>query len=135
MIQKEIDRIKGNPAVLESYRSGMNSLFQAGIVDALRVLGRPKRYANGQSHIVMASEGAWSAGWNDCLEALLYFEQLYLTDGTAVPNVRMDFGSLTRAVANGELNQEEADAIRRGDTPKYKQSDYTSNITIPTKPS
>ncbi len=133
MIAKEIDRIKGNPSVKDAYRTGMNALFQAGIVDALRVLGRPKRHRNGESEVVMASEGAWSAGWNDCLETLLYFEQLYFNDDNPAetPNVRMDFGALSKIVESGELTREEADAIRNNTSPKYNAAEYSRNITIP----
>lgn len=130
---KEIERLKGNPSLVEAYRIGMNSLFTAGITDALRALGRPIRRKEGADAIQMASEASWSAGWNDCLENLLYFQELHLGGTLETPNVKMDFGSLQKALQSGDLTQEEADAIRSGKPITYKPESVTSNITIPVR--
>src|SRR6185369_10641653 len=109
---KELERIKGNPNVVNAYRTGMNALFQAGIIDVLRVLGRPRILT--KTPELMALEGARSSGWNDCIDALLYFEENYLESvETGITPVKMDFGSIDTALKSGDLTEEEADAIRR----------------------
>ena len=131
MIIKEIDRIKGNPNVVEAYRNAMNLLHSAGIIDALRVLGNPVMAETADK---MAINGAHAAGWSGCLMALQYFEEVYLQDASDVTRVRMDFGSVDKALSSGDLTTEEADAIRRGYTIKYPTKHFTSNIDIPKRP-
>ena len=128
---KEVERIRGNNNAIEAYRTGMNQLFQAGIIDAIRVLGRPRRIG---SHDVMGTEGAWSSGWNDCLDTLLYFQEKYLEATQETPSVRMDFGAIDKAVQAGDLTEGEADAIRDGNPIKYDPKSYTRNIEIPKRP-
>lgn len=134
MTVKEIERIRGSVNAIEAYRTGMNALFQAGVIDALRVLGRPKRVNNGSDIHEMASEGSWSAGWNDCLDTLLYFQEVYLDATTEIPNVKMEFGALDRAVKDGDLTKEESDALRNNRSVVYKPGDYTKNIDNPKRP-
>lgn len=131
---KELDRIKGNPNVIEAYRTGLNALFNSGVIDFLRAIGRPTRHKNGENHIVMASEAAWSSGWNDCLDNLLYLEDRYLTEQVPVESLRMDFGSLDRSEAKGDLTKDEIDAIKRGTTPKYDPKQYSNNLSTRTTP-
>lgn len=133
MTLREVDRIAGNPNAIEAYRAGINSLFQAGVIDALRALGRPLRRKEGADHIQMASEASWSVGWNDCLDTLLYFAERHLNTEEEKPNVRMDFGSIDKAVLSGDLTKEEADAIRRGKSINYDPKTYTRNIPEPGK--
>lgn len=130
---KEIERIRGSVNALGAYRTGMHALFEAGIIDAMRVLGRPKiRSDSDATH--MAAQGAWSAGWNDCLETFLYFEQLYLNTDTETSNVKMTFGSIDKAQDAGDLTEEEANAIRNGKPITYKPDTFTNNINNPKRP-
>lgn len=133
MIQKELDRLIGNQNAIAALRTGVSALFSAGILDAIRMLGRPRRIKEGENQTVMASEAAWSSGWNDCLDTLLYFEEMYLAPDKTVPDVRMDFGALDRAVAEGNITKEEADAIRSNSTVKYDLKSLSNNIPKPAK--
>lgn len=130
---KELDRIKGNPNAVSAYRTGMSALFQGGIIDVLRVLGRPRPHKGGVE--AMALEGARSSGWNDCLEALLYFEELYLesVEAGGIP-VKMEFGSIESALKSGDLTEGEADAIRGDKAYRYDPKFYTGNIENPVRP-
>lgn len=130
MIVKEIERIRGNVNAVNAYRTGLKALFDSGIIDALRMLGRPAIRSD-SDHTHMAAQGAMSAGWNNCLDTLLYFEEKYLSEIQETPNVQMDFGALESALKNGDISEEEAYAIRNRKSISYRTNDYTGNIENP----
>lgn len=128
MILRELERIKGNDALTGLYLEGISKLFQSGVIDCLRALGQPTRIALGKDINVMASEASSSAGWNACLNALLYFQEMYLTDSQEQESPRMDFNSIQKLVDQGDITKEEADAIRNNTTPSYPRDKYTGNL-------
>lgn len=133
-MRRELRELKGNKEALDIYIEARNKLVNSGVFNALRALGRPTRYETGKDINQMASEASWSSGWNDCLDSLLHFNEMYLTseDESGIVNTeqRADFNALDLAVASGFLTKEEADERKQSGTySKPESTQYTSNIT------
>lgn len=117
-ILKELDKIKKNPSFVGIYIQGMGMLNQSGIFDFLKQCGQPQIFDNGKDVQVMAAQAARSAGFNECLNMLLNFREMFLSDIT--PLTKPLYGANEAALSRGDLTQEELDAIESGRTPEYK---------------
>lgn len=133
-MRRELREIKGDQQAYASYVDGLHKLMGSGVLNVLRALGRPTRYNLGKDLNVLSSEASWSAGWNDCLDALLHFKEMYLDDEPEVSqNNPADFGAVQLAQDKGDLTKEEADARKqRGNYTKPDISAYTGNLPKPT---
>lgn len=113
MLETELDILRKNPETISSYSSGMSLLFRSGVFQYLRAMGRvllsPK-----DTQESIALNGAYAAGWQDCLDILLNFkEQVY--DKRAIPkNIRVDYGGFRAALQRGDLTEEDRNAIING---------------------
>lgn len=133
-MRREILELRGDESAYALYVEGIQKLRASGYLNALRAVARPTRYHNGKDPNVMASEAAWSAGFNDCLDSLQHFKELYLDDSLSAKPQVVDYGALDLAVERGDLTQEEADARKsRGTFVKPDISKLTGNITTPTR--
>jgi hypothetical protein len=135
-MRRELRELKGDSQSEALYLEGRNKLVNSGVFNALRALGRPTRYEGGKDVQQMASEAAWSSGWNDCLDSLLHFYEFYLPpEAPSLGDTQADFGALDLAVERGDLTKEEADARKHGSTyVRPDPSQYTGNIKPPTRP-
>lgn len=112
MIDIELQSVKANPQALALYLEGMSALYRSRILEVVRAVGRPRMVKLGESQAVMAAQAAWSAGFNEALDVLLNFKELFLDIKEAPEALRMDFGGVDYAVKRGDITTEEADAIR-----------------------
>lgn len=112
MIDIELQSVKANPQALALYLEGMSALYRSRILEVVRAVGRPRMVKLGESQDVMAAQAAWSAGFNEALDVLLNFKELFLDIKEAPEALRMDFGGVDYAVKRGDITTEEADAIR-----------------------
>lgn len=132
LLERELQSLRNSPTCLSLYIEGIQLLQQSGIVQFLRLFSRPVIYKNGIDIAVNATEAARSAGFNDCLDCLLMFQEAFLRKPDEVsPDLRMDFNGLERAKARNDLTEEEANAIRSGKSPDYSKYLSGSKPTTP----
>lgn len=134
-MRREIAELKGDERAYELYVEGMAKLRASGYLNALRAIARPVRIERGKDVNAMASEASWSAGFNDCLDSLQHFKELYLGDSIEIKPQVADFGAIDLAVLRGDMTEEEA-AIRKqqGEYVRTNAQFLTGNIKLPTKP-
>jgi hypothetical protein len=129
---REIQVLLGDQGREDLYLDGLRKLFDSGVITALRAIGRPQRVARGTSLETMASEGSYSAGFNDAIDCLLYFKELYLDRSKPEFSMpRLGFGALEELLARGDISKDESDAIKRGEPVKYDAAKHTNNLTNP----
>lgn len=116
------NRIKENPSFLSLYTQGMSFIHQSGLLEVLRDLGRVPVIPNNSPNYEEQQKylAAQSIGFNNAIDCFMYFREMFL-DETKRTAPLMDFGSLDKAVEQGDLTKEEADAIRnRQPVPELK---------------
>jgi hypothetical protein len=120
--EKMIKELAANGQALSMYAQGIELLQRSGVLEILKLAYRPKIILHGNSQQEsMALSGAYSAGALDSLEVLVNFKELYMEQERGVSVPRMDFNGIEYAIQKGTLTKEEADAIRNGRKPDYKQ--------------
>lgn len=120
MKAKLLSRIKTNPFALAQYLQGMDGLVKSEIFDFVRLLGVPSFPPKATIEEV-ALAGAQSKGFNDCLDVLFNFKEMFLDDNQGGERPDMTFGSLELAVASGNLTPEEAAALKEGSVEEYSK--------------
>lgn len=111
MLRKVLASIKENSAFSGLYYEGMSMLNRSGILEFLKERSRITIQGAEGDVQKMASLAAWSAGYSDAVTDLLNFREMYLDPQDFKPAV-MDFGALDSALENGDLLEEEVNAIR-----------------------
>jgi hypothetical protein len=114
MIEKELAVLRANPQFVSLYLEGMSALFRSGVFGALRLIGRPIILEKGKDVHCMATQAAWSSGFNDAIDMLMNFKEKFIDVENKAEEPRMDFGGLDYALQRGDISKEEADAIRSG---------------------
>lgn len=114
-LEKELSRLKESEGFLTVFYRGMGELLASGVFNFLKEKGRVRPVTTD-----LALEAARSMGYNECLDDLFLFKELYLADAPKAQDVaRRDFGALNIAESKGDLTKEETDAIRSGNTIQY----------------
>jgi hypothetical protein len=107
----ELDRFKLNPIAVENYKAGKNMLRESGLPDFLRLFNRPFLYDQGANINIAASTAAFCEGYNKCLDDIMYFEEMYLTEEKAKKDLVPMFGALERAKAKGDLTEKDLEIL------------------------
>ena len=130
MTSKSLKAIKENSAFAALYTEGMSALYRSGIFEFLRENGRipPISPETPNYTEYTAALANWSVGYNTALDLLLNFRDL-LEDTVDVNKAQADFGATDRALNNGDLTEEEADAIRSGKPIPTLKPTSNSNTT------
>lgn len=112
---KDLEALKNNSEFVRHYTTGMSHLQQSGIFNVLRQLGGVS-FGPANTIDQVALLGARSNGFQECIDTLFNFLELYIDTKQSNAEVRMDFGGLSYALEKGFLTEEEANAIRRGES-------------------
>lgn len=111
--QRLLEEIRNNrDSVVQLHRDSMIALSKSGILDLLRAWSRPQFFKLGQDTGALAAHGAYSAGYSQCLDDLMEFQE-FLKDEKAEFKLPMDFGSVASLLKQGSINEKEADELRR----------------------
>lgn len=132
MLHKDriLKEIISNDIHLIYYNEGIAALEKSRIFEYLRCAYVPTLYAGGANVHITAAQGAFSAGYNKCLDDILDFKDSIIEAAQPRKELpRPDYGGLDAAVENKHLTQEEADELRRGNQPKY---DFATGKLKPT---
>lgn len=124
ILNKKLEILRKNDSFLHQFNTGMSSLFQSGVFDVLREIGKCRILELGANAQVLATQAARSAGYNEALDDLMYFRETYFEKDNAVPTPPAEYGGLDAALLRGDLEKEEADAIRLGKN--LSPADYAS---------
>lgn len=109
-----IDLRQRRDQVRPLHLEALSLLYRTGVLECLREKGIPVIPGVGGDTQALATQAARSAGYNECLTDLIMFNELFLLD-TENKLAGLDrFNGIQRAVDQGDLTQEEADAIRHG---------------------
>jgi len=122
MEDKVLKRIKENENTLPNYLNAMSALTTSGIFDYIRSLGRVN-YLRADNTDTIAVQAGWSKGFNDALDLLFNFQELYLDKEAPSSAPPLDFGALSSMIENGLITEEEAHAFRSGNT-EHTLDDY-----------
>jgi hypothetical protein len=110
---KVLKRIKENQNTLPKYLNAMSELTTSGIFEYIRSLGRVK-YLKADSPETIAVQAGWSKGFNDALDILFNFQELYLDKQEENNAPPLDFGAIDIMLEQDLITKEEADAYRNG---------------------
>lgn len=112
--KKILEDLKRNASVVtQSQLQIVHLLLSSQMLDFLkeRALVRQPQARQGTLLHELAAEAQRSFGYNECLQDLLHFTEIYLADAPVEPT--MDYGALRASKELGDLEQEEIDAIAR----------------------
>jgi len=113
-IEIELNRFRGSTDAVRSYTDAKNGLLRSGILGILRQFARPFTRDNGANPYSAAYSAGVSEGYNRCLDDLIYFEEIYLTNTTGKKNVSANFGGYALAEARGDLTKAETERLKGG---------------------
>lgn len=104
----ELEALRGDAGFLQKYSALKELLRSSNIINILRQFGRPIISDGGSNIYRTATQAAFSSGYNQALDDMLYFKELYLQEASTKPSdVRAHFGAIGIAVTKGDLTQED----------------------------
>lgn len=104
---KELNRIREDSGVVTQLESAIDLLRRNRIIEFLRIIGRPSREKNSLPEF-LAAEAAYSAGWYDCLDALLNFKELFLVGNNELTRMpEADYGGRRMLLERGDITEKE----------------------------
>lgn len=98
----ELNRFK-NSEGRAFYSQALPLLIRSGLISLLRTFARPYAVDNGANPYVAAYQAAFSNGYNQALDDILYFEEMYLQENLGKKEIKATFGALGIAMAKGDL--------------------------------
>lgn len=104
--QLDIEKIRTNPTILLNFQNAVQTLRENLVTYVIRALGRPVRDHKSTPDF-LASEAAYSAGWNDCLDTLLNFEETVLRKTPTQHKLSADYGARRTLLERGDITLEE----------------------------
>ncbi len=114
--QRLLEEIRNNrDSVIALHSDAMISLSKSGILELLRAWSRSQFFKLGQDMGALAAHGAYSAGYAQCLDDLMEFQE-FLKDEEVQLKAPMDFGAINLALKQGLINEKEANDLRSAAT-------------------
>lgn len=117
MIQDDIIRIKNSKTFLSDHLSVLTTMERYGFLNLLRKVGRASIQLKDTN--TAALTGAYQSGWQAALDYIEFFKEIVLTELDTTKQPRADFGSVDRALKEGDLMEEEANGIRTNTPAEY----------------
>ena len=115
MSEKELNLLKQKPNLITDYNSGIEALYRSGVFTFLRSIGRVYRTSKDTVE-VSALDGAYAAGFQDCLDVLLNFREKFIDPKPISPSMTPDYGGARLAYERGDITLEEYNGIRNKPT-------------------
>lgn len=113
-VKNVISLIKENPAFLPSYLQAMSLLNSSYVLDFLMEKGRATPVLPGTPNYVEFQNAEFnrSIGYNQCLNDLINFKELFLESLQPTQLGPMDYGATEKLQNQDDITKEEADALR-----------------------
>ena len=99
----ELQVLKDHPSFMESYELIVKEMRRSGLLHFLRSVARCYIYDGGSNPSRSAAEAQYNAGYHACLDDIMHFKDLYLTESAQNRKPTMDFGGRRIALAKGDL--------------------------------
>lgn len=109
ILDKQINNWLKNEVRVNKYISGLQLLEESGIFNILQRIGIPSFINNGYHVQEMASQAAFSSGFQTCLEQLRHFREVY-TEAKEVAQTAVgkpNFNGDNLALIRGDLRKED----------------------------
>lgn len=104
---KELERLRQDEMALSRLNTAMDILHTNNIVHFLRGLGRPLKDPKSTAES-LAQEASYASGWQDCLDSLVYFRDIYLAvNPNQKTSLRPDYGGRRSLLNEGRISEEE----------------------------
>ena len=116
MFKKLLTSLKKAKDTSASLVQVQDLLYRSRVYEFLREVGRPKDvHPSTPNYLeVQAMQTAWSVGYNQCLDHIMMFREVFIEADLEKTPPKMSFGGLDLALSKEDLTKEEADAIRSG---------------------
>lgn len=113
-LQKIIDFLQSNPGDLHFFEDALEKLSHSRIVEFLKEKGKPTIVGIEDLPQSLATEAAWSAGYQECLDDILNFRDKYLVVNTEKrPSRDPSYGALELALERKFIRQDEVEKFRK----------------------
>lgn len=114
-----LKQIRENPQSVSWLNGALQNLILSRILEFLRARHIPQILGLGKDAQVLATQCAFTCGYNQALNDLEEFREKYLEEQeSGAVRAQMDFGATDTLLAEGFISKEEADALRRNEPPK-----------------
>lgn len=109
----ELKTLIGSKSFMTHYANAKLALKDSGIVPFLRIFSSPQLLDGGENKDKASAEAAFCAGYNKCLNDILYFNELHAQPEANRKDIKPTFGALERMVDRGDITQEEYEQHKR----------------------
>lgn len=111
LLRKELELVRSNGVAVSEHLIGINALWKSGIFQFLRAFGRtsidPKTTVE-----AAALDGAYVAGYQDALDHIMNFKEIFLDPKPNDKKINPTFGGIEIAFERGDITKEERDGLR-----------------------
>lgn len=115
ILEQSCKDFKTNEKALLDYEQGRQHFVLSGLFNVLRRVAMPKLMGIRGDPQSMATEAAFSNGYFQCIDDILYFKERFLLDkeepGVA-PNKMMQFGARDKLLKHNILTREELNGLK-----------------------
>lgn len=101
----ELEKLRNSGAFLNNYAEGKERLAASGLINFLRIFARPFLNDGGANIYGAAHAASFCQGYNQALDDMMYFEELYLSKQPGGKPVVPTFGALGIAMAKGDIKK------------------------------
>jgi hypothetical protein len=109
-------RLSGNKEqTLHILQTSLDNLENVGIVPFLRAKGNIQLFHPGAKNREQAAKAAFSAGYHEALDDLMYFVQRFITPGEDAASMHLpslDYGATKRLLNENKITTEEAEFLK-----------------------
>lgn len=107
---------KDSKEAFDNFLRAMSTLHSSGVLEFLRERGQVRATSESSTNYVaaQAAKANFSLGYNQALNELVYFRELFLNTPDMSTQAPIDFGAMNRVLENGDLEPEEIEALRHG---------------------
>ena len=109
-ILKQLELLRSSDTTRSLYSEGMSKLYGSGVFGFLRAMGRVTLTDKDDAEKV-ALQGAYTAGYQDCLDHLLNFQEFFLDVPIIKSGLKPDFGGRSALRESGDITDREADEL------------------------
>lgn len=120
MIKERLEQMRKSEGFMNSYTMALSNLYQSGVLDVLRELGKVRTIAPSTPNFVdaQAAVANMSIGYNACLDDLTDFIDAYVypkgrPGSTTSSDIQPDFEAIATLLKNGDITAEEAQTLRK----------------------
>jgi len=132
-INDPITLLRENQEAFDGFLRALSTLYSTGVLELLRERGRVRPISeNGPNYVAaQAARANWSMGYNAALDELIHFKEIFLNTPAGDNRAPIDFGATERAILNGDLTLEEAEALKHGQPiPELKREPIPESVYI-----